>query len=136
MTQKPETSNSSNCIAYILDGRKKTMTKEKETYDHEKLTTPRNLLETIENDKNTQYPECERLALVSDKMNSIRYFLHWLANTKEIYLSQYKQTVGYDSAASFLYCGGLDELLNEFFELDPNKIEEERRSMIISTREW
>jgi len=75
-----------------------------------------------------KYPECEKLAAVHEKSQTIGAFLEWL-ETKDISL--------------MLWCPGdnfrrphmsIEKMLAEFFEIDLNKVEEERRAMLEDMR--
>jgi hypothetical protein len=85
-------------------------------------------------------PECEKLAAISDQSNQIGDFLNWLANqglnicewvnnedddTNE-YMPEILLPAGYHTST------GANRLLAKYFEIDLDKVEQERRALL----EW
>lgn len=75
-------------------------------------------------------PECEKLTRVSEESNKIGNFLDWLAE-KNIVLAIYetRDELLYPLRKSF------EKLLAEYFEIDLNKVEQERRALLDWLRE-
>jgi len=71
-----------------------------------------------------KYPECEKLAAVHEKSQAIGAFLEWL-ETKDISLMTRDHN---DDCCSPRM--SIEEMLAEFFEIDLNKVEEERRAIL------
>jgi hypothetical protein len=74
----------------------------------------------VEKGRVVLYPECEKLSAARPKSQVIGEFLEWLASEKEIHLDQSVR---------------LEDLLAEFFGIDQNKLEKERRMMLDNLRE-
>ena len=64
-----------------------------------------------------KYPECEKLAIVSDESQTIGVFLDWLCEEMDV-------NVEYDTGLT------INELLAKFYDIDLNKVEEERRAIL------
>lgn len=78
-----------------------------------------------------EYPEHEKLALVKDKSQAIGEFLDWLSE-RGIRLAQQDQGRRYDE----FWPIQRDKigLIAEFFEIDLNVLEDEKRAMLEWTR--
>ena len=76
------------------------------------------------------YPEHEKLQKVIDQSQTIGEFFEWLKNTKKIVMAQWGK---WDS----LYPLSLptQETLAEYFEIDLNKLEQEKRAMLEELRQ-
>lgn len=72
-----------------------------------------------------KYPECEKLAKVSDKSQTIGAFLEWLQGVKEIELAKWS-----DSDGLYPEHTTIESLLAEYFEIDMNKVEKERQQIL------
>jgi hypothetical protein len=96
----------------------------------------------------SSYPEHEKLAKISDKSTACGLFVEWLAAEKGIRLANYHEHAPscIDSDGDVV-CGGgfgidrlypvherLTKLLAEFFEIDEDKIEAEKRAMLDELR--
>ncbi len=86
-----------------------------------------------------KYPEHEKLAKIKDKSQSIGEFLEWLESEKKVNLCTYEaeytmqDSDGEDEIIPEGYYGinqTKEKLLAEFFDIDLNKIEEEKRQML------
>lgn len=90
-----------------------------------------------------KYPEHQKLSAISDKSQAIGEFLDWLSETKGIELAtRHRHTDSCCDDDSFIRrCGysqgelkpelvPLRKLLSEFFEIDDEKIETEKRAML------
>ena len=84
-----------------------------------------------------KYPECEKLAKVSKESQVVGEFLEWLQNEKEIALAKWAQVEGsvFSNSNLFLVHDSTESLLAEFFEIDMNKVEEERQQILKELRE-
>lgn len=71
-----------------------------------------------------KYPECEKLQAVSEKSQCISEFIEWLETTKNVQLSQ-----NVDDYYRWLDTP-IDQLTAEFFNIDLNKVERERKHML------
>lgn len=81
-------------------------------------------------------PECEKLAAVSDQSNQIGAFLKWLfvEGDTPYYICQWDDTYGgYYSTP--LGDTGINKLLAKYFEIDLDKVEQERRALLDWLRE-
>lgn len=98
-------------------------------------------------------PECEKMAKVRDQSQKIGEFLEWLRGEKEIVFCTYHQHSKscYDNEEDYedhkyARCGyreddlapapiRTEEILAEFFDIDLDKIEQERRALLEYCRE-
>jgi hypothetical protein len=75
-----------------------------------------------------RFPEHEKMAKITDKSQAIGEFLTWLGDEKSIYLTDHSD---YRLEGIPVQWG---PLLYEFFEIDPVKIETEKRAMLDEMR--
>lgn len=74
-------------------------------------------------------PECEKLSKISEESQKIKNFIEWLReNGMEICTDDVD---GYYPA----YNGATEQLLAKYFEIDLNKVEDERREFLKWMRE-
>lgn len=90
-------------------------------------------------------PECEKLAAVSGRSQEIGQFLQWLGE-KGIHLAvAHEHEDGCRGSHGFLSCGytakglewyhlNIEKLLADYFEIDLEKIEKERRAILAQLR--
>jgi hypothetical protein len=95
--------------------------------------------------KETPRPECERLVKVAPYSQKIGEFLDWLDergitlarphdHTEECYDSEGYRACGVRSGDLDYYYCSKEKLFAEFFEIDLNKVEEERRNLMEELR--
>ena len=77
----------------------------------------------------SKYPECEKLSAVSADSNKIGAFLDWLVYDKGIYLAEYSEL-----DELWAINTPFERLLAEYFEIDLDKVEDERRAMLEGLR--
>lgn len=82
-----------------------------------------------------KYTECEKMKEVQEDSQKIGEFLDWLQNDKQVILSRYYDDVECEhceeSTEQLLSIRlGVEELLSEYYEIDLNKVEEERQHML------
>ena len=75
-----------------------------------------------------EYPEHEKLKVVSDESQAVGEFVDWLGNERGIFLAEQKGFEFFPMSVS------IQSLLSEFFEIDMNKIEAEKRQMLDELR--
>lgn len=76
-----------------------------------------------------KYPEHVKLAEISDKSQVVGEFVDWMVETKGIVLAQYvKDDMDHERLRPNWV--PLMNLLAEFFDIDQNKIEQEKRAML------
>lgn len=82
-----------------------------------------------------QYPECEKMWVIKAKSQVIDEFLDWLLNEKEFVIAHYGPYES-DIGGETLVCDqkGVEILLAEFFDIDLDKVEKERRQMLDGIR--
>jgi hypothetical protein len=96
-------------------------------------------------------PECERLSDVADKSNAIGEFLDYFLPNKGIILAKHIKEVRYNEdmeqeeeiedseylfpAYEYQGTNGINKLLAEYFNIDLNKVEQERRALLEWLRE-
>ena len=87
------------------------------------------------------YPEHEKLKKVSDQSQTIGEFIDWLQNEAHYVIGQYKTSKGdreilYPVHALYVRSGlCTDKLLAQYFDIDLQKIEEEKRHMLKEIRD-
>jgi hypothetical protein len=74
-----------------------------------------------------KYPECNKWASIQTEIRAIRSFLDWCHETHEVSLMSFDQRGDPEIQ-------GNEGLLREYFEIDSNKLEEERRRMLEEQR--
>jgi len=87
------------------------------------------------------YPECDKLNERTQEWDAIYPFMEWLLE-KKIWLAQTitkREYYGEDyedepMAAMVPILQSLDNILYEYFDVDPNKLERERRELLSSLR--
>lgn len=110
-------------------------------------------------DEMNTYPEHEKLSKISDQSQAIGEFLDWMSQEKKIirasWLDAHKAWVPEDEGAGFgliqnddgewgwwehhperlhMNTTSVQDLLAEFFKIDRNKIEDEKRAMLETMR--
>jgi hypothetical protein len=81
----------------------------------------------------SQTPEHDKLAKVTDKSQIIGAFLEWLQGEGDYTICKYYE---HDLQEAFLPCRKrIEELLAQYFKIDLNKIEWEKRKMLSMVRE-
>lgn len=76
----------------------------------------------------TDYPECDKLARVAGERDTIMEFLDWLG-TKGYWIGEYRQEY-FGGEMLIPITGTTDALTLEHLEIDPVKLENERRAML------
>lgn len=74
-----------------------------------------------------EYPEHDRLRAIADKSQAIYDFLTWAHEERGMVLCE---SAGHIRGEYYPALTSRQKLLAEFFEIDLNKIEHEKRSMI------
>lgn len=72
-------------------------------------------------------PELDKMLAVKDKSQMIGVFLDWLQDEKKIVFAKY-----YDEESLCPSYDTIEKLLADYFEIDLNKIEQERRAILES----
>lgn len=87
-------------------------------------------------ERERKYPECTKLALVGDKRRELNAFLEWLREEKKIELGDMEAVERTGAIYPVRYgLDGYDKLVLEYLEVDPVKLEEERRAMLDELQE-
>ena len=77
------------------------------------------------------YPEHDKLLAISAKSHAIYDFLSWLSDTQGVVLGN--DNYGYAEGMSYSPDGShVKDWMAEFFEIDLDKIEAEKRAMLAS----
>lgn len=91
----------------------------------------------------TKYPECEKLHAVHEESQKIGEFIEWLRYDKGIQLGKYYTVdelneadpgMEYQSGEFIAVYDPINKLLAEYFEIDLDKVEEERRQILEELR--
>ena len=85
--------------------------------------------------KKSEYPECEKMAKVSDKSQTIGEFLDWLRGEAGYIIAEYGADSDKDrDEGPFPIHKSIEQLLADYFEIDLNKVETEKRKMLDKIR--
>jgi len=76
-----------------------------------------------------QYPECEKMTSVRGSADIVGEFLDWLSNKKEYSICGFYSEEP-DEGEYHPIDLNIEQLLAEFFEIDLNKVEEEKRQIL------
>lgn len=79
-----------------------------------------------------KYPEHEKLDKIKDLSQTCGEFLTWLTNEKGVMLATYSDEE--DDGNLYRYYTPINKLLGEFFEIDTEKLEAEKLSMLEEIR--
>jgi len=79
----------------------------------------------------SQYPEHDKMHLIKDKSQAIGEFLEWLEGSKGIVLAEYPEK---NPDNLFPVYAPSEKLLAEFFDIDLQKIGEEKDAMLEEMR--
>lgn len=71
-----------------------------------------------------KYPECEKMQAVKDKSQAIGEFIEWLG-INSMFIGEYHED-GYPCHAML----NTEQLLAKYFNINLNKVEKEKRSML------
>lgn len=77
-------------------------------------------------------PECDKLHAVRDRSQEIGAFLDWLIEDKQYVLAKYTPQADYELVPQNV---SIERLLAEYFEIDMDKVDAERRAILESLRE-
>jgi hypothetical protein len=80
-----------------------------------------------------QTPECDKMLAVKDKSQVIGEFIEWLESKKELSLCRYEDSE-FGDGVYFPYYMGTEELLAEFFGIDLDKAEKEKKEILKALR--
>lgn len=82
--------------------------------------------------KPPKYPEHEKLKLVKDQSQAIGEFIEWLKHEKGIHLAMWYEdkNVGEYLDYAIYRVGSIQKLLGEYFEIDQDKLESEKRQIL------
>lgn len=81
-----------------------------------------------------QYPECEKLSAVRPEMMKITTFVEWLEE-QGIKLCSPDDGGGMFSSGYAPVSESVEKILHRYFEIDPKKLEDERRLILERARE-
>lgn len=84
-----------------------------------------------------KYPEHEKLQAVQKKSQAIGEFIEWLRNTKQITFARwYKAELDEEETDKLMpEYPSTNKLLAEYFNIDLQKLEQEKRAMLDELRE-
>lgn len=83
----------------------------------------------------TRTKDCEKLARHTNEWNVIYPFIEWLREKKKVSLCRYQteeeaKAAGYVFEIPFRISESIEDLLYEYFDVDPVKVEKERREIL------
>lgn len=97
-----------------------------------------------------QYPECDKLNKISEDRDTILEFFEWLNGVKKMTLAEDRTMIDTRDHSDLFaeeprwvdvevtrfmpVDRSIESLILEFFDIDPEKMEEERRAMLDSLR--
>jgi len=79
-----------------------------------------------------EYTEHEKLKAVADQSQAIGEFVDWLSWEKGIHLAEWEDT---EAPRMYPTSVGIVRLLEEFFDIDGDRLEDEKRHMITQLQE-
>ena len=79
-------------------------------------------------------PEAEKLVKVSEKMQEVGEFMEWLGQ-RGIFLYEWQAKLGSTPEGFKPIEQPIERLIAEFYDIDMNKVEDERRALIDWMRE-
>lgn len=79
--------------------------------------------------KKINTPECDKLAAVRDRSQVVGEFIEWLTGEKGIELAIFGENEEGDEALLPFHFNR-DGILAEFFDIDMNRVEKERRAIL------
>lgn len=88
-----------------------------------------------------EYPEHEKLSKVADRSQACGEFLEWLQYHKTYHICEWRDSRVDPNSGERLFEGmylvntSIADMLGEFFGIDQDKIEAEKRQMLASLRE-
>lgn len=90
----------------------------------------------------TKYPEHEKLQAVVDKSQAIGTFIEWLQDVKKLHLAKWTDIEHEDIVTDEIHIVqelcleplDINKTLAEYFEIDLNKLEQEKRDMLEELR--
>ena len=87
---------------------------------------------TFKHTKKLKTPELDKMSIVQDKSQAIGQFIEWLGERDpQLYLCECaKEEEGF-----FPVYPSIEKLLAEYFEIDLNKVEKERRELLDYVRQ-
>jgi len=80
-----------------------------------------------------KYPECEKLEKVSEESQKIGAFLDWLQNETKYIIAEYSDDEE-GEALLFPIHKAIEQILAEYFKIDLNKVEKERKQILEDIR--
>jgi len=80
-----------------------------------------------------EMPECERLKAVQEQSQIIGEFLEWLGDEKGYFICTYGDNAEFPQLP-FLISDSRERLLAEFFGIDLDKVEKEKRALLEELR--
>lgn len=85
--------------------------------------------------KQPKCPEAEKLAAVSEDSNKIGGFLSWLSS-QGVYLAEYDESDNFVRSSDYkLTDYGINRILAEYYGIDLDEVERERRALLDWLRE-
>lgn len=82
----------------------------------------------------SDYPENEKMASVRDESQTIGGFLEWLLGERQLVLCEPREGRIDNFYMPVRYT--IQDLLAEYFEIDLDKVDQERRQMLETLREY
>ncbi len=82
----------------------------------------------------TEYPEHEKLAEVAEHSQAIGEFLDWLLHEKSYHIAQWWERGSSDGELLPVH-RSIKDLLAEYYDIDPEALEGEKREMLEQMRE-
>lgn len=79
-------------------------------------------------------PECEKLSDVADESNKIGNFIDWM-RMNEMDIVEYDEDGYLQEHPSYIGDYGINRLLAKYFNIDLDKVEQERRALLDWIRE-
>ena len=91
--------------------------------------------EPLPEPEQSPYPMHEKLALISDKSQTIHDFLEWAEDTRGYSLGEWQKIDGYHDEQFWPTRDNDRDLLADFFDIDLNVLDNEKIAMLEAQRE-
>ncbi|MFA7264765.1 MAG: hypothetical protein WC054_00395 [Candidatus Nanopelagicales bacterium] len=80
-----------------------------------------------------RYPECEKMRAVRNESDVLSDFVDWLGQNGR-FIGHYVKPKGYSQEIMVLDARSFEQLFADYFDIDLNKVEVERRQMLEDLR--
>lgn len=83
----------------------------------------------------SKYPEHEKLKKVKDEKNLIGDFLDWLRSDTDRVIAEYVDVGEFEDERLMVKSESISDILADYYDIDQEKLEQEKQQMLESLRE-